>query len=103
MSIVKSSRVSRRPDPIGSLLSFKDLQGEAAGGMCSDVAVHQPHAGVVRLEGNNSVPGFPDQHHVAAWKGVGEIGFEIRRVEIGVVVLLHDGEIMSMKMNLMTS
>lgn len=68
------------------------------------MTVHQPHTGVISLEGNDNVPLCRDQYHIAAGEvDVGELRVEIVRVKVIVVVLLYNGEVMAVKMDLIAT
>lgn len=54
----------------GALLVFHDLRRESERGVEGDVAVHEPGAGVVGLEGDNHVAAVGQQDDVAAGRVV---------------------------------
>ena len=54
-----------RPDLRRGLLSLQDLQGQSERGVKGDVAVHEPIARVVGLEGDHDVSVCREQHNVA--------------------------------------
>jgi hypothetical protein len=67
-------------------------------GMFTDMAVHQPSAGVVRLEGDNDEPIGRQQHDVTPGRVVqGQVEL-VRRVCL--VGLLEDGKVVAVEMDL---
>ncbi len=87
-----------RPDLRRSFLTFQDLQRQSEGGVIRDVAMCQPGAGVVGLEGDHDVPVGGEEDDVAA----GRVGFgEVEAVrECGVFDLLGDGEVVAVEVDL---
>ena len=80
-------------------LALEDLQGEALGGVAGDVAVHEPAARVVGLEGDDDEALRGQEDDVAARRVV-----ELQVEEGGVVGLaghlLEDGEVVAVEVDL---
>ena len=69
--------------------------------MLSNVAMHDPCSWVVSLECDDDVAGIRKKHDVTTGRGV-KIRLEVDGPVV-VVILLQDGKVVAMKMNLKTS
>lgn len=87
------------PDLIGVGLALQELQAEPLGDVKGDVAVQEPGAGIVGLEGDDHVAGPGHQDHVAAGRVVVFEG-EVARVEVFFVGLFEDGEVVAVEVDL---
>lgn len=67
--------------------------------MHSNVAVHEPSTGIIRLEGDDNKPFLGQMHHVTPWR-IRQGQIELVRAEIGVLCLLKNNKIMAVKMDL---
>lgn len=96
-----SRRAVLRPEGIGVGLPLKDLEGQALGRVERNVAVQQPVARVVRLEGDDDEAVGGQQDDVAAGR-VDQIEIKLRRVAgVRLVLgLLENGEVVAVEVDL---
>ncbi len=80
-------------------LALHDLQAHPFGDVFCDVAVKEPRAGIVGLEGDDHVAGQRHHGDVAAG-GIVVVEVEIVYVESLVVSLFKDGEVMAVEVHL---
>ena len=87
------------PNHVGALPALEDLHGQAEGRVERDVAVHQPGARVVGLEGDDDEAVVGEQDNVAP-RRVNERELELCGIVRLIFSLLEDGKVMAVEMDL---
>ena len=84
----------------GIRLAFENLQGEAHRGVHGNVAVQEPRAWIVGLEGDDDETALGHQHDVAP-RRVEPVDADVLRLERCVLGLLKDGKVVTVEVYLL--
>ena len=90
---------SLRPDLVGVGPTFQDLYAQSPGDVEGDVAVQEPRARVVGLEGDDDVAVAGHEDDVPS-RGIIELQGQRARTEVFFVGLFEDGEVVAVQVQL---
>lgn len=92
------TNIDTRPNPNSIFLPLQDLQSKPEARMRRDMAVHEPWTRIVRFEGDDYVASGGQEDDISAGRIV--VFQSQTGRECGVVVLLEDGEVMAVEVDL---